>query len=572
MKPVREVNYYDLLGVEKNATREQIRKSHKAAVKLFHPDLLESNKEIDPLEKEIRKAIISQINSAYDVLSNETTRAEYDKKLTKTAKSSLEYYLEDDCLLKTIDYCKEHGIVMDKYEFIGLGNKKNATNSEIVRAFLPLATAYNTTLLGNTRNKDVASLINIEKIYNELKETLGILLNKQTRAEYDDILRNSLGDVAKSEKILQRYKENAKILTPKYYTNVTSENYQTPKYTSSSKEKSQKTSKKPKKAQPKVKVEEEKGDNTLRYSTKKSRSLKQTLKDGWREVREDEKSETLKDRIKKANRQLRKIYPKNSSSIKNIAYYISSPIYQITHEIAFQLSKVRFITEDNFFKFGIRMRALLATALIAFTAPKVAKVITEKQVFTKEQSAIETLLDDNLNDQNTPDDLEFEDTNQITVVTGKTTEEKEEEKEKQEITLNRVHRVAEGERLEQYSLDSNTTINYIKQVNNMTSEQIYTGTNIIIPYVIDADDLSYYTTTKQYSTGMSLKAFASQCETDIETLVLLNPEAIEKRVQPYGDPKYVVIADSLVIPDFITKTELLENKQASADYVKTLNN
>ena len=63
-------NYYELLELDKNATKEQIKKQYFKFAKLYHPD---HNKNPDAEER------FKEINEAYQVLYNETSRAQYDE-------------------------------------------------------------------------------------------------------------------------------------------------------------------------------------------------------------------------------------------------------------------------------------------------------------------------------------------------------------------------------------------------------------------------------------------------------------------------------------------------------------
>ena len=65
-------NYYETLEVNKKASKEVIEKAYKVLVKKYHPDL---NTDTDKKIKEI--------NEAYEVLSNEFLREQYDKELEK---------------------------------------------------------------------------------------------------------------------------------------------------------------------------------------------------------------------------------------------------------------------------------------------------------------------------------------------------------------------------------------------------------------------------------------------------------------------------------------------------------
>ncbi len=64
------VDYYKTLGVEKNATEDEIKKAYRKLARKFHPDL-------NPNDKEANKKF-QQINEANEVLSDPEKRKKYD--------------------------------------------------------------------------------------------------------------------------------------------------------------------------------------------------------------------------------------------------------------------------------------------------------------------------------------------------------------------------------------------------------------------------------------------------------------------------------------------------------------
>lgn len=65
-------NYYESLGVAKTADTAEIKKSYRKLVRKYHPDV---SKEPDAADK------MQQINLAYETLTDDTKRAEYDQLL-----------------------------------------------------------------------------------------------------------------------------------------------------------------------------------------------------------------------------------------------------------------------------------------------------------------------------------------------------------------------------------------------------------------------------------------------------------------------------------------------------------
>lgn len=67
---VSKRDYYEVLGVDRNATPEEIKKAYRRLARKYHPDV---NKEPDAEEK------FKEVKEAYEVLSDDNKRAHYDR-------------------------------------------------------------------------------------------------------------------------------------------------------------------------------------------------------------------------------------------------------------------------------------------------------------------------------------------------------------------------------------------------------------------------------------------------------------------------------------------------------------
>ncbi len=67
-----EKNYYDILGVDKKASEDEIKKAYRKLVRKHHPDI---SKDPDADKK------MGEINNAYETLKDSQKRSQYDAML-----------------------------------------------------------------------------------------------------------------------------------------------------------------------------------------------------------------------------------------------------------------------------------------------------------------------------------------------------------------------------------------------------------------------------------------------------------------------------------------------------------
>ncbi|MGN1355406.1 MAG: DnaJ domain-containing protein [Bacilli bacterium] len=510
MKPARKLNYYELLGVTRESTSEEIKKAYHDCVKEFHPDLYQHKEEVSELEIKIRENILKQINAAYETLSDVYKSCKYDSELETGEMSEKERYLYDYAIFQEIDNGLDANKPVDFYALLGISY--NSSIPEIEKAFFERIAAYHPDLSANKNARENVKSLN-KYIYKCLEKAYIILTNENDRAIYDEEYRRAYlnkDEVKEKEKSSRTHQEN-------------------------------------KKRQTKQKATSQKHTSEKSYSDVKTRSFAETIRTGWKEVREDEKTEPFKERHKNVSDH---IAHSKLAYANPVIFNIGSGVIHVCCETWYQLYKLRYITEDNLPKFIIRNRVTIGSLLLAGTLILVPKHAISPDT-TPDQTPAAPGATDTLKPGN---DLE-DDT----------------------IVLNRIHVVESGDTVSEYSRESNSTIKYIAKVNDLEvnyddSVNIQAGQKIIIPYVVDKEDLSYYTSSKILPDGMSLSTFASTNETDINTLLRLNPEAIEVKTENSNGVTYYVTSDTLTVPNFISKSEYKSLKAQTTEYVKTNGN
>nr|WP_279230626.1 DnaJ domain-containing protein [Criibacterium bergeronii] len=128
-------NYYEVLGLRQNATKDEIKKSYRALAMKYHPDV--NSGDVDS-EKKFR-----EINEAYETLKDDKKRAEYDNKLSQSQFSEKEKSNSKQSNKQTV-YDKPFDIrdVSDTFEnFFGFNAKTgDIVNEEKLKKKNPIDT------------------------------------------------------------------------------------------------------------------------------------------------------------------------------------------------------------------------------------------------------------------------------------------------------------------------------------------------------------------------------------------------------------------------------------------------
>lgn len=78
------MTHYEILGVSKNATQEEIKEAYKELVKKYHPDVYQGDKTF--AEKKTK-----EINIAYEILSDPESKSEYDEEINPNPSYNYDY-------------------------------------------------------------------------------------------------------------------------------------------------------------------------------------------------------------------------------------------------------------------------------------------------------------------------------------------------------------------------------------------------------------------------------------------------------------------------------------------------
>ena len=540
----RKLDYYEILGVSRNATLEEIKAGYRQEIKKFHPDKRASmdKESLDPIDERVKDFLAQQIIDAYRTLKDSSLKATYDATLPE--KKSEEELISDD--LETLTEISRSL----RYDFIDiyklLGVKRNASTTDIDKAFLNLAYSYNPELTVNATKSPKAQDM-IKNIYGILEASYNVVNTAEKRVEYDEKTR---------EYLLKKVKENqekAKARAQKEEQEKARQEEQEKARQEEQKRRENQSKKEKEQTPPKTESSNFEQKNHTTKSENKSqepKTMSQSFKDAWQEIRSEEKSYPFTERHKNINKNIhRKYYPYRATLPQYIVYGLKNGLLHVSAELVYQLEKFRYITEDNIPKFIIRNRKSLCGIVVAGVLITSAVGKANDKIEPPVEPTPSTVTDSISNDDTQSPTTTIPD----------------------EVVLNRVHIIEDGDTLTKYSNESNTSIEQIMSVNGLeNSDKIMSGDRIIIPYTVSNEDLKYYVSSKEYSSEIPLETFAALYETDVETLLQLNKEAIDKITLSTGETVYAPISNTLQVPTFISKDVLDAHKETSTGaYTKT---
>lgn len=401
---------------------------------------------------------------------------------------------------------------VDHYRVLGI--IPNATLAEIKSAYKRLVKRYHPDIYeGNLSQEDLH--IRITSI-NEAYEILG---NPKKRKVYDEIYKL---EKAKEEEIRRQREEERRKREEEERNKMEEERKQREE------ERRQRTAQQ---------------NRRRMHQSQHNETFFENVKNSYEEIRYEERKNSLSRRHKNLSKCLDENFYEAQTAPGEVIVKIGKGTLHVGFELLYQLYKFSYITKDNVVKYVIRNRksiAAVALAGVIFSSVGNAKTaeVDKDALYTPNVQTTQTI-------ETTP-------TPTSSII---------ESKNNREILLTEVHRVKAGDTLSGLSSDSNTKIDAIKRINGLTSDTIYISQELNVPYYIKEADLEYYTQKAEVG-EKSIYELAREYDTDVETIIRLNPEALEK----IGPNQYIILSDSIVVPKFISRDEYNAIKTADKEY------
>jgi curved DNA-binding protein CbpA/LysM repeat protein len=383
---------------------------------------------------------------------------------------------------------------------------KNASLADIKKAYKYYAVMYHP---DKHMDKSEAERSVLEEKFKLINEAYEVLKDDSKRYSYN-ILYNTYYDELEREKIRQEEERKKE----------------------AERKKKEAEERKRKEAERRKKAEAKKVEKS--YFSK----AKDNIVNSYNEVKQEERNYNLKTRHSRLNNLC---HEKTEDYLNNLAEIIVIEsligVVHVFFEAFYQVQKLKYVTEDSIPKFVIRNRNLAALGLGVVIMSNVIGGSVPQKINAEDNSS--TYISEEI-----PEDSDLD--NEVNTSLDSN------------ITLTREYTVKAGDTLSQLEYDSGTGMTKINTINGYKydNKNLYVGQVMEIPYKIKSEDLQYYTGIVEVG-NRSLSDIALEYETTIDTLIKLNKDSIEV----IEDSAYIILSDSLIVPDFITKEELITIKE-----------
>lgn len=274
-----------------------------------------------------------------------------------------------------------------------------------------------------------------------------------------------------------------------------------------------------------------------RKRPEKPEKAKGVWKTAWDEVRAEERKDPFVKRHTIYDKELFKdeeLYEERTTP-EEIIFQMKRGTLHVASEAWYQLKKLGQYTTDTIPKFVIRNRKTITCVILAGTI-----AFSAMGASTSSKPRVESQQTTISEDYASNEDITLSDAS----------------KEQEEIVVYRKYKIEYGDSISQLAVDANCDQSEILSKNHISDKNsIYAGTDIIIPYHIDKDDLKYATTSVSYEHPTSLSDFAAEHSTTAESITKLNPEAVDNGF---------IVSDTVLVPNFASQAEIKVQKEMAA--------
>ena len=122
-------NYYEILGVPKNASYDEINAIYKALARIYHPDIYKGDKKHAQVK-------MQEINEAYGILKDDFRRKKYDEQLDISG------------------FENEHG---SNYEYDNFKNNEDIQYQELIKKDWEFAIKYHPNIIRDYKEIEIYS-------------------------------------------------------------------------------------------------------------------------------------------------------------------------------------------------------------------------------------------------------------------------------------------------------------------------------------------------------------------------------------------------------------------------------